>query len=314
MRIVFFGTPVFAATVLKELLLGPHQVVAVVTRPDQPQGRSLQMTPSPVKRYLNLIQSQIPVFTPEKASHPSFVEKLQSFSPDFFVVVGYGEILKQNLLDLPRIAPLNIHTSLLPAYRGAAPIQRAMMAGENEIGITIMRMNAEMDAGHLLLQLSMECPPTLRFDEVESKMMDLAVAGIKAVLSDFPRYAEKEIRQDLSRVSRAPKIQPEDCVIDCRQPIGVIQRQIMALSPKPGAYFYSQIQGEVKRVKLIDAEVIDGASAIEGLYEHEGRLIFGSSTGVLLINRLQIEGKNIVAAKEFLNGYRHLLPLVLIIK
>jgi len=128
-------------------------------------------------------------------------------------------------------------------------------------------------------------------------------------LNDFPRYAENEIRQDLSLVTRAPKIQPEDCVIQSSQPISAIQRQIMALSPKPGAYFYSQIQGEAKRVKLIEAEVISGVHRLKGLYEEEGRLIFGAESGVLLVSRLQLEGKNIVTAKEFLNGCRHFLPL-----
>jgi methionyl-tRNA formyltransferase len=150
MRIVFFGTSSFAARVLAKLIEHEYQIVAIVTRPDRSKGRNLQSTPPPVKEIAQKIRPDIPIFQPEKASTAEFASTLLPFEADLFVVVAYGEIIKKNLLEMPKLGCINIHASLLPKYRGAAPIQRALMAGEKETGITIIEMSAQMDAGDIL--------------------------------------------------------------------------------------------------------------------------------------------------------------------
>ena len=310
MRIVFFGTPHFAEAVLKDLLEHAFNIVAVVTRPDQPQGRSLRLQPSVVKSYMIANRNEIPVYTPEKASSQEFINTLKNFSPDFFVVVGYGEILKQDLLDVPKKASINIHTSLLPAYRGAAPIQRAMMAGEKSIGITIMKMNAKMDAGAMLLQKSIIVQMNEVFSQVENKMIELAKEGIKQVLKNFEQYDENKIEQNLALVSPAPKILPEDCLIDPKEPAFNIQRKIMALSPKPGAFLNVKFQGETKRLKILDAETVQKRFTEKNfIIFDDGKIYLSLENDSLVIKQLQLEGKAAFSSSEFINGYKLHFPI-----
>jgi methionyl-tRNA formyltransferase len=309
MKIVFFGTPHFAVGILDELLSSGFSVVAVVTKPDQPQGRSLKLKPSPVKQYLLERVVNIPILQPEKAADSHFIEMIREFLPDFFVVVGYGEILKQALLDVPKFAPINIHTSLLPSYRGAAPIQRAMMAGEKVMGITVMKMNAKMDAGEILLQSSTEVNMNDPFEVVEAKLIELSKESIKKVLSDFSNYSMHAKTQDLSLVSHAPKIEIEDCLIDCSKNYLAVQRQIMALSPKPSAFLLAEVQGEEKRIKILEAVVSENKVDCHTIQLIDQKMFLGCEGGSVQIIRLQPEGKNSMSAKDFINGHKLFFPI-----
>lgn len=310
MRVVFFGTPAFAQAILEDLIKSTFQIVAVVTRPDQPQGRSLRMQPSPVKSYLVANRLEVPVYTPDKASSPEFIETIKRYDADFFVVVGYGEILKQQLLDVPKKAAINIHTSLLPAYRGAAPIQRAMMAGEKVIGVTVMKMNAKMDAGAMLLQKSINVDFRETHLQIEAKMIELAKAAIKEVLSDFVAFDQNKLEQNLDLVSAAPKITPEDCLIDLKADAFSIQRKVMALSPKPGAYININFLNESKRLKILNAESTHHQFKEKNcILSESGKLFLVLNKEALLINQLQLEGKAIFSAVEFINGYKQYLPI-----
>ena len=311
MRIVFFGTPHFAVEILDALLKAGLNLVALVTRPDKPKGRNLQLHSSPVKLYHAENRLSMPLFQPEKASHPDFIEILSQLKPDFFVVVGYGEILRQTLLDVPEKAPINIHTSLLPAYRGAAPIQRAMMAGERTIGITIMKMNALMDAGEILLQKSITISENDCYPVVEKRMIQIASTGIVEVLVDFSTYQKSARTQDLSRVSHAPKIEQEDCQISWDQPAEKILCQIKALTPRPSAWTTFFLNGSPKRVKILDAVYLDGFSPFKQLTLNEGRLLVGCGLGTLEFLQLQLEGKGVMSARDFLNGYQQFFPISL---
>jgi methionyl-tRNA formyltransferase len=312
MKIVFFGTPHFAVEILDALLKAGLNLVAIVTRPDKPKGRNLQLQPSPVKIYHAENLLPVPLFQPEKASHPDFIDILQNLSPDFFVVVGYGEILKQALLDVPTKAPINIHTSLLPAYRGAAPIQRAMMAGEKVIGITVMKMNALMDAGEILLQKSIAISENDCYPAVEKRMIQIASSGIVEVLADFPTYEKSAKTQDLSKVSHAPKIEQEDCQISWDNPAEKILCQIKALTPRPAAWTTFILNGAPKRVKILDATYLDIASPFKQLIHDNTRALIGCGLGSIELLQLQVEGKGVMMAREFLNGYQQFFPISIV--
>lgn len=309
MKVVFFGTPHFAVEILDALLKASIQVVAVVTRPDQPQGRSLKLKPSPVKQYLADHNLTIDLFQPEKASAPDFISVLKEKHPDFFVVVGYGEILKQSLLDVPKFCPINIHTSLLPSYRGAAPIQRAMMAAEKVMGITVMKMNAKMDAGEILLQKSCDIPILDTFLTVENKLIKLSKEAILEVLRDYSHYNAHAKVQNLSLVSHAPKIEQDDCLINLSNNSLKIQRQIMALSPKPGAFMEVEIAGQKKRIKILSAEISTVKGARFSLFTQDGKLFFECNEGSIQVVELQLEGKSATSAKDFLNGHKVHFPI-----
>jgi methionyl-tRNA formyltransferase len=185
MKIVFFGTSSFAAKVLSNLIERGYQIVAVVTRPDRSKGRNLHASPPPVKEIASTFSSNIPIFQPEKASAPEFASLLKPLEADLFVVVAYGEIIKKNLLEMPTFGCINIHASLLPKFRGAAPIQRSLIAGEKETGITIIEMSPQMDAGDILAIEAIPISEEMTFGELEANLCDLSVKLLLNVISQF---------------------------------------------------------------------------------------------------------------------------------
>lgn len=309
MKVVFFGTPFFARQVLEHILNENIEIVAIVTKPDQPQGRSLKMTPSPVKLYCMEHNLNIPLYQPDKASTPEFINLISEFRPDFFVVVGYGEILRQQLLDIPKIAPINIHTSLLPAYRGAAPIQRAMMAGESVMGITIMKMDAKMDSGDLLLQKTTDVDYSDTFEVVQEKLISLSRGAIVDVLKNFEHYQSNSTKQDLNKVTHAPKIEVDDCKIEPYDSAFLAQRKIMALSPKPAAWVYGYLGQNQKRFKIIEAVPSSKKFSGQNFILEDQKIYLSMPDGAIEIIKIQAEGKNICSAKEFLNGHKIFFPI-----
>jgi len=294
MRIVFFGTPPFAAKILDHLLRNHAEIVGVVSRPDKPKGRARKLQPTAVKEYLINHHPKVPLFQPEKASSESFASTLKELNPDLFVVVAYGEIIKQNLLDIPKLMPINIHASLLPKYRGAAPIQRALMEGEEESGVTIMEMVLKMDAGDMLHQEKLPLPKEMNFAALEEALCDLSCKAISKVLGQFAKGEVAKVPQNPKEVTYAAKIGPADCQIDWKKPASVIHNQVRGLSPRPGAVTTALVGGVSKRVKILKSQV--------ATYPKTDSLTFPCGQDFLEILELQVEGKRAMSADDFLRG------------
>ncbi len=285
--IVFFGTSAFAAHVLEQLLARGHPILAIVTRPDRLQGRRLEMGPPPVKEAALRLAPHIPLFQPLKASSAEFASSL--VSADFFVVVAYGEIIKQNLLSMPRLGCINIHASLLPSFRGAAPMQRALMAGCHETGITIIEMTPQMDAGDILAQEAIPIPESMTLGELEALLRPLAVR----LVCDVIEGTAVKIPQDPTQVTLAPKLTPEEERIDWSRSAAAIHNQVRALSPLPGAWCQLRLGETVKRLKIKRSRVC--------LPDQKGWVV-ACSEGFLELLEVQLEGKKEMSAAECLRG------------
>lgn len=305
MRIVFFGTSHFAAGVLSHLVqCATHEIVGVVTRPERPQGRSLRLSPSPVQQQANQILPSAPVFQPEKASTEEFAATLKNLRPDIFVVVAYGEIIKENLLRLPPMGCINIHASLLPKYRGAAPMQRCLMEGDAETGITIIEMVRAMDAGPMIEQQAIQVDENMTMGELEPLMLVTACSALDAALLAFQENRVVKVAQDESKVTFAAKITPDDEKIDWSQPARAIHNRIRALSPKPGAWCPVYLQGQEKRLKIKRSILRKELSGKPGhiLSQDKKQLVIACGEGALQILEVQLEGKKVMNVGDFLRG------------
>ena len=307
MRIIFFGTPAIAAEALTYLLDRGMEIAAVVTKPDKPQGRSSELVPTPVKKVALAQTPPIPVFQPEIVSAPEHASYLEKFNADLFVVVAYGEIMKQHLLDMPKTACINMHVSLLPKYRGAAPIQRAVINGELETGISIMHMVKKMDAGNIINTVKVPIGPDTTFGELEHM---LSVEGAKLLYGTIKEFeAGKDLPgvvQDESQVTFAPKIELEDCKIDWNFPAQQIHNLVRGVNPYPGAWCNVEVKGQRKRLRVIATKVEhtsnDSPPGTIAVSNHGALKVF-CGTGILEIIELQMEGKKAMKAAEFMRGH-----------
>lgn len=289
MKIVFFGTSAFAARIFSYLVHQGANIVAVVTRTDKPRGRSLQLLPPPVKE--EALKTGLPIHQPAKASTLEFAEVLKSYNPDLFIVAAYGEIIKQFILDIPRFPPINVHPSLLPKYRGAAPMQRCLMDGEKETGVTIMQMVLEMDAGDILEVVKILVPETMTWGELDLKLSELAGPALLKVIQDLEKGTVKRTPQDPAKATFAPKITPEETQIDWNRPKEQVHNLIHALSPSPGAWCWVEVGGEKKRMKIKKSLIAK---------DPDGWIVHG-----LKLFEVQLEGKKSLTAEEFLRGLNH---------
>jgi methionyl-tRNA formyltransferase len=304
LNIVFFGTSLFAAKVLESLIVNGKAVVAVVTRPDKSKGRHLHASAPPVKE--TALKFKLPVYQPEKASAPEFAEILKAFHADLFVVVAYGEIIKKNLLEMPRLGCINIHASLLPKFRGAAPIQRSLMAGEKETGITIIEMAPQMDAGDVLAIEAIPIPAEMTFGELEDNLCDLGIKLLFEVIRQFQENKVVKTPQDHTRATLAPKMIPEDEKIDWQRSAEEIHNQIRALSPFPGAWTQVVVGSDVKRLKIKKAVVVEEGGDPRAIlrFGKEGWVI-ACGKGALRLIQVQLEGKKAMSAEECIRGIHH---------
>lgn len=302
LRVVFFGTPDFAVPTLEQLIASSHQVVAVVTQPDRPRGRGQRATPPPARQVAE--RHAVPVFQPERLKEDTFLGSLAAARPDCGVVAAYGRILPAAVLSLPRLGLLNVHASLLPRYRGAAPIERAIMAGERETGITIMRVVQALDAGPMLAARSRPIDADETSVSVEE---DLARIGAHLLLDVLDRLDDgvPEIPQDDGLATYAPRITREDGAIDWNRPARAIHDQVRALHPWPHAFTF--LHGE--RFIILTTRVVDGpagatqpAGRVERASGETLRLTTGD--GPLDIVRIQPEGRRPMLTREFLAGHR----------
>ncbi len=297
------GTPALAATSLEALMeAGPKfEVVATVTQPDQPKGRGLKLQPSPVKEAA--LRQALPVLQPARARDPLFLEELRGYQPDVIVVAAYGQILPQSILDLPPLGCVNVHTSLLPKYRGAAPIQRALWEGETQTGITLMKMDAGLDTGAILAR----CKTPIYPEDTAQTLHDrLAGLGAKLLVETLPALAAGRITpqpQPLEGVSYARKINKSDGRIDWSQPARTIHIQLRALTPWPGIHTYLPAQSQPVLLKIWEAAV-SGESGRCGcvLRSDKDGIVVGCGAESLRVLVLQREGGRRMSAAEFLAG------------
>jgi methionyl-tRNA formyltransferase len=303
LRIIFMGTAELSCASLRALAeRSEFQIMAVVTQPDRPKGRDLKLQPSPVKS--EAVRAGLTVLQPERARAPEFIEQVRGLAPDLIVVVAYGQILPQTLLDVPRFGCLNVHTSLLPKYRGAAPIQCAILNGESETGVTIMKMNAGLDTGDIVAQESTEIRAE---DDAVTLHERLARMGANLVVRTIPNYTTGKLipkPQPAAEASYASKIKKEDGAIDWRQPATVIWNRVRGLVPWPVAF--THFAGDTKSglVRIWQAEVSDLKGTPGEILEAKGKLVVGCGTHSLRILQLQLEGGRRMSAEQFLAGHK----------
>lgn len=303
LRIVFMGTAEIACPSLAAVATRPGlSVVAVVTQPDRPRGRDLKVQASAVKQLA--VAKDLPVLQPERARRTEFVQQLAGLRPDLIAVMAYGQILPPDILDLPRFGCVNVHTSLLPKYRGAAPIQWAILNDETETGVTIMKMDAGLDTGDILTQ---QATPIRPEDNAETLHDRLAQLGAELLVRTILDYVGGKIQprpQSAELATHARKIRKEDGLIDWRLPARAIWNRVRAFTPWPGAYTFLPSQPQPQRLKFWRAEVVpqNGAPG-EILSVGKSGIIAGCGQDALRVTTLQREGGRKLSAQEFLAGH-----------
>jgi methionyl-tRNA formyltransferase len=304
LRIVFMGTAELACASLKALLDSLHfEILGVVTQPDRPKGRALKLQPSPVKKIA--AGAGLPVWQPGRARHPDFLVELAALRPDLLVVAAYGQILPQTMLDLPRFGGVNVHASLLPKYRGAAPIQWAILNGEAETGVTIMKMAAGLDTGDILSRRSV---PILPEDNSATLHERLAVLGAELLVPTILEYTSGGIipqPQVESAASYARKITKEDGRLDWTQPARTLWNQVRAFTPWPGAFTGLTGTSARRRLKILRATIEDNRGGPPGeiLQADKTGLVVACGQGALRVHELQLEGGRRMTAAELLAGH-----------
>ncbi len=299
------GTAELACTSLEALTRQPDfSVLAVVTQPDRPKGRDLKLQPSPVKQLA--LRAQLPVLQPERARNENFIHELRQLQPDLIVVTAYGQILPPAILDLPRFGCLNVHTSLLPKYRGAAPIQWAILDGEPETGVTIMKMDAGLDTGDILTQQTTPILPEDNSQTLHDRLATIGATLLIPTIRDFIAGAITLRSQPSEGATIARKISREDGRLDWTQPARQLANRIRAFTPWPGAFTHLPPQNAL--LKIWQAQSTD-ASGPPGtiLSANKSGLVVACAEQSLRITQLQREGGRRLTAAEFLTGH-HLKP------
>ena len=315
MKIVFFGTPVFASRILAFLLEQVKQnpeieICALVTQPDRQKNR---LHVSDVKKLHQTLNLSIPIFQPEKASNPEFIEKIKALKPDLLIVAAYGQILKKALLEAPLKGAINVHSSLLPKYRGAAPIHRTLMAGETVSGVTIMQMNEKMDEGDILHQASLPISDEMNLGELQEGLIKLAGPLLLKTVKEVEKGTLKPQQQDHALATYAPKIKPEEYWLDWKLPAEDLHNKIRSFAPVPGARCWIEIgEGEKrKQLKVLRSQVVDfKGNAGEIVKAEPGHLIVACEKKALEIQELKPEGKKAMRAADFLRGLRGQISFV----
>lgn len=302
MKIMFMGTPEISATCLKALTDNGMNVVAVVTGKDKPRGRGNVMTPTPTKALAESLG--IPTYTPDTLRDDAFLSLLSEIDPDIIVVVAYGKILPKAVLDYAKHGCINVHVSLLPRHRGAAPMQRAIIEGDTETGITIMQMDEGLDTGDIISQVSFPIFPTDNFETIHDESAEIGGDLLVRTLRDIEDGSAIRTPQDNSLATYAAKIEKSDCKIDFSRSARVLDCQIRGTTPIPGAFCY--LNGKMLKIFSATPNDISGECgrviAIDG--KGEGSFTVGCGEGSLVVKGVIPEGKGRMTAGDFIRGRR----------
>src|SRR6266487_611038 len=303
MRIVFIGSGEIGVPTLRALLDSEHEVVAVVTQPDKRVGREQRIEPPPIKK--EIAKTRIPILQPARIKDQQATEEIRDFASDVIVVVAYGQILPRAVLEIPRLACLNLHASLLPRWRGAAPIQAAIAAGDRETGITVMYMDEGLDTGDILLQRKIKIPPDETSASLHDKLAQIAPEVLAEAILVLEKGKAPRLPQENEVATYAPKLEREHGRIDWTESAAVIERKIRAFDPWPGAF----MEIDHRNLKIFAATIVDRSGKPGQISRNENELIVAAGEGALSLGEVQLEGKRRMSAAEFLRGHSWIAQL-----
>jgi methionyl-tRNA formyltransferase len=305
MRIVFIGTGEIGVPTLQALLKSEHEVFAVVTQPDKPVGRAQLVEPPPIKRALST--TKMPIFQPPRIKDQQAIEEIRALKPDVIVVMAYGQILPRDVLQISKVACLNLHASLLPRWRGAAPIQAAIAAGDRKTGITVMYMDEGLDTGDILLQRTIDIVPADTGGSLHDRLARVAPEALLQSLELLAKGRAPRNPQDNAFATYAPKLKREDGEIDWSDPAEAIERKIRAFDPWPGAFMTIKTNG-TRNLKIFSSEVVDFQGRPGEILRSQNEFVVAAGKSALSLREVQVEGKRRMSAAEFLRGHRTLSP------
>ena len=302
MRITFIGTGEIGLPTLQSLLSSSEQeLIGVVTQPDKPTGRSQKITAPPIK--VALSHTNVPILQPARIKSPEAVEQIRAWNPDVIVVMAYGQILPRTVLELPRIACLNLHASLLPRHRGAAPIQAAILAGDRETGITVMYMDEGLDTGDILLQTRLEISPNETGGSLHDRLAELAPGSLSEALRQLRSGTAPRDPQNSSLATYSPKLTRDDGKIDWTESAESIERKIRAFNPWPGTFM--ELAG--RNLKIFSASIVERQGKAGQILRSDRELVVAAGKESLSLGEVQLEGKKRMSASEFLRGHESII-------
>ncbi len=300
MKILFMGTPDIAAVCLQRLIDDGKNVIAVISGEDKPRGRGNVMTPTPVKSLA--LSESIPVYTPKTLRDGDFAELLSELAPDLIAVVAYGRILPESVINYPKYGCINVHVSLLPKYRGAAPMQRAIMEGETETGVSIMYMDVGLDTGDIISVAEFPITETDDFESVHDTSAEMGARMLSEAIDAIAAGTATRTKQDDSLATYAKKVEKEDCKIDFTLDAKAVSARIRGVTPIPGAFAY--LGGKMLKICRVVATVGKGSAgeviALDGM--GEGSITVACGDGAIKITALKPEGKGVMSAGDFIRG------------
>jgi methionyl-tRNA formyltransferase len=304
LRIAMLGTGDFALPTFKRLCESPHEVVALITQPDKPQGRRGEIITGAIKR--SALDRGIRVEQPESINAPEGLALVRDLGPDLLVTAAYGQILSGDLLAIPRLGGINLHGSILPKYRGAAPVARAIQQGEAETGVTVIRMTPRVDAGGMLSFARTPIGPDETAGAVEDRLAQLGAPLVLEAIASLIDDSATILPQDPSAVTKAPKLKKEDGRIDWSRPARAIHDLVRAMQPWPiASTTWDRGSGEPVRLIVHETRVAEGMGELGRVIEAKGdRFVVASGQGAVRLLTVQLEGKKAMSAEEFLRGYR----------
>ncbi len=302
MNIIFFGTAEFAIPSLRYILNSGHKFLTVVTQPDRKKGRHLKLSAPPVK--VAASSARIPIYQPQNASSRDSMEYFRNLNAELFVVVSFGQILSKELIGLPRFESINLHGSLLPKYRGAAPVNWAIINGDEKTGVSVIKMNEKMDAGDIILKKEVSIDEKDTSLTLNEKLAECGAQLLLKAIALIDRGEVVSVKQDRAQVSCAPKLKKEDGLIDWSKPARALHNLVRGLIPWPGAY--THFKGKI--LKIWEAEITNGISTEKGEFGEvidtirQKGIIVKAGSGALAIKHLQLEGKKAMDADSFVRG------------
>ena len=305
LRILMVGYKDFALPTFERLCDSPYQIIGLVTQPDRPQGRKQELIPAPIK--VAALERRLPVFQPESINAPESLERIREFAPDLIVTAAYGQILSADLLSIPRFGGINLHGSVLPSYRGAAPVARAIQSGDKESGVTVIRMTPKVDAGGMIAFARTPIEPDETADELESRLASLGAPLLVETIAKIIDGTAQIIPQDPARVTKAPKLRKEEGRIDWSRPAQAVHDHIRAMRPWPLADTLYPVHGrraEPLRLIVHQTRVVAGNGVPGEILEVPGdRFVIACGSEALQILTVQVAGKKAMPVRDFLRGH-----------